>query len=102
MKILFIFLIACGAALGADLLLGKWKEDENKRQNLSKFLKARGKFLGRHFGCRPLDPTLDIWSNFVKKKEKALNVHFSFHLLCCISSNVARVPKGSPRFPKVL
>ena len=20
--------------------------------------------LGRHFGCRPLDPTLDIWSNF--------------------------------------
>ena len=43
MKILFIFLIACGAALGADLLLGKWKEDENKRQNLSKFLKARGK-----------------------------------------------------------
>ena len=68
MKILFIFLIACGAALGADLLLGKWKEDENKRQNLSKFLKARGKFLGRHFGCRPLDPTLDIWSNFVKKK----------------------------------
>ena len=44
MKILFIFLIACGAALGADLLLGKWKEDENKRQNLSNFLKARGKF----------------------------------------------------------
>ena len=24
-------------------------------------------FLGRHFGCRPLDPTLDIWSNFNKK-----------------------------------
>ena len=31
------------------------------------------KFLGRHFGCRPLDPTLDIWSNFV---------HFS-HLTFC-------------------
>ena len=43
MKILFVFLIACGAALGADLLLGKWKEDGTKRQNLSKFLKARGK-----------------------------------------------------------
>ena len=27
-------------------------------------------FLGRHFGCRPLDPILDIWSNFVKKKKK--------------------------------
>ena len=26
-------------------------------------------FLGRHFGCRPLDPTLDIWSNFVKKRK---------------------------------
>ena len=26
--------------------------------------------LGRHFGCRPLDPTLDICSNFVKKKRK--------------------------------
>ena len=26
--------------------------------------------LGRHFGCRPLDPTLDIWSNFVKKKKE--------------------------------
>ena len=24
-------------------------------------------FLGRHFGCRPLDPTRDILSNFVKK-----------------------------------
>ena len=44
MKILFVFLIAAGAALGADLLLGKWKEDGNKRKNLSKFLKARGKF----------------------------------------------------------
>ena len=35
-------------------------------------------FLGRHFGCRPLDPTLDIWSNFVKKeKEKK---HFTSFL----------------------
>ena len=27
-------------------------------------------FLGLHLGWRPLDPTLDIWSNFVKKEEK--------------------------------
>ena len=26
-------------------------------------------FLGRHLGCRPLYPTLDIWSNFVKEKK---------------------------------
>ena len=26
--------------------------------------------LGRHFGCRPQDPTLDISPNFVKKKRK--------------------------------
>ena len=32
----------------------------------------RLKLLGRHFGCRPLDPTLDIWSNFVKKKAFSL------------------------------
>ena len=27
-------------------------------------------FLGRHFGCRPQDPTLDVWSNFVKKRKE--------------------------------
>ena len=32
--------------------------------------------LGRHFGCRPLDPTLDIWSNFVKRK-KEKRKHFT-------------------------
>ena len=42
-----------------------------------------GRFLGRHFGCRPLDPTLDIWSNFVK--------HFTS--LQCL--------KGSQGFPRV-
>ena len=31
--------------------------------------------LDRHHAWRSLDPTLDIWSNFVKK-EKALNVFF--------------------------
>ena len=42
-----------------------------------------------------------------REKEKSILIAvlsfapFSFHLLCCISSNVARVPQGSPRFPKV-
>ena len=27
-------------------------------------------FLGRHHICRPLDPTLDIWSNFLEKRKK--------------------------------
>ena len=31
-------------------------------------------FLDRHHAWWSLDPTLDIWSNFVKKE--ALNVHF--------------------------
>ena len=47
-------------------------------------------FLGRHFGCRPLDPTLDIWSNFVKKRKKKKK-HFTS--LQCL--------KGSQGFPKV-
>ena len=25
-------------------------------------------FLGQHLECRPLDPTLVIWTNFVKEK----------------------------------
>ena len=29
-------------------------------------------FLGRHLGCRPQDPTLDISPNFVKKKAFSL------------------------------
>ena len=39
-----------------------------------------------------------------RKKESILpplSRFCSFHLLCCISSNVPRVPKGSPRFPKI-
>ena len=36
-----------------------------------------------------------------KKRKKALNVHFSFHPLCCISSNVARVPKSYQGLPQV-
>ena len=37
--------------------------------------------LGRHFGCRPLDPTLDIWSNFVKKKAFYLLFFFCYFFL---------------------
>ena len=29
--------------------------------------------LDRHHAWQSLDPTLDIWSDFVKKKKKALN-----------------------------
>ena len=53
--------------------------------------------LGRHFGCRPLDPTLDIWSNFVKKEKKKrkhfTSLQFENHK-CCVSGNVTRVSKG--------
>ena len=44
---------------------------------------------------------------FCEKKRKAFCLlfssfpSFSFHLLCCISSNVARVPEGHRRSPKV-
>ena len=40
-------------------------------------------FLGRHFGCRPLDPTLDIWSKISHLPKSILP-----------PCNVARVPKG--------
>ena len=73
---------------------------KRRKKHLKYFFSLPFFFLDRHPVWRSLDPTLDIWSNFVKEK-KALNVLFSFHLLCCISSNVARVPKGSQRFPKV-
>ena len=57
------------------------------------FFKKSLSFLGRHFGCRPLDPTLDIWSNFVK--------HFT-SLQCCKSSQgLPRVTKGYQKLPKV-
>ena len=51
--------------------------------------------LGWHFGCRPLDPTLDIWSNFVKRKKEKFENH-----KCCISGNIARVPKRFQRLFK--
>ena len=52
--------------------------DNKSVLTLNKKLKVNWKFqfLGRHFGCRPLDPTLDIWSNFVKKEKKAFYLLF--------------------------
>ena len=35
--------------------------------------------LGQHTWCRPLDPSLDIWSDFVKRKRKATCLLFFFH-----------------------
>jgi len=69
--------------------------------------RSNSSMLDRHHAWRSLDPTLGISSPFVKKRKKSILIAvlsfspFSFHLLCCISSNVARVPQGSPRFPKV-
>ena len=37
-----LFLSIAGAAFANDLLVGKWKEDDTKRQNMDEFLKARG------------------------------------------------------------
>ena len=45
--------------------------------------------LDRHHAWRSLDPTLDIWSNFVKKKRKEK----AFYLLA-MSQGFPRVPKG--------
>ena len=73
--------------------------DNKSVLTLNKKLKVNWKFqfLGRHFGCRPLDPTLDIWSKFVKK-EKEKRKHFTSlqfeNHKCCISGNVTRVSKG--------
>ena len=55
-------------------------------------------FLGRHFGCRPLDPTRDIWSNFVKKKKEKRKK--AFYLLA-MSQEFPRVTKGYQRLPMV-
>ena len=72
-------------------------------------------FLDRHDAWRSLDPTLDIWSNFAKRK------HFTSSFFCILlkqnhglpwvtmcSQGFPRVPQGfpkvsqgSPRFPKV-
>ena len=64
-------------------------------------------FLDRHHAWQSLDPTLDIWSNFMKKK-KALTYYFSFvsflkkmqlFLKRCnfLSSQVIHL--GYPRYP---
>ena len=46
--------------------------------------------LGRHFGCRPLDPTLDIWSDNVKKKKKKKSILPPF-----LKQGFPRVTKGT-------
>ena len=53
--------------------------------------------LGRHFGCRPLDPTLDIWSNFVKKKKRKIILPPLF-LLLLFSKKDATVYKSASFF----
>ena len=61
------------------------------------------KFLDRHHAWRSLDPTLDIWSNFVKIKsiKRPLFPFTSFVALVAMSQGFPKVPQGSPRFPKV-
>ena len=40
---------------------------EELKSNILAIWRLLEHFLGRHFGCRPLDPTLDIWSNLIEK-----------------------------------
>ena len=39
------------------------------------------RFLCRHHVWRSLDPTLHIWSNFVKKKENGFNSRYAFFFI---------------------
>ena len=72
-------------------------------------MKNKKKVLGRHFGCRPLDPTLDIWSNFVKKrkrkKKKSIlppyNLKITNVALVTMSQGFPRVTKSYHRLPQV-
>ena len=57
-------------------------------------------FLGRHFGCRPLDPTLDIWSNFVKKKKRKKKSILPPYNLKITNVALVAMPQGFPRVPK--
>ena len=57
---------------------GDWEEIKNDKKETTPItvlgcpnaVNIEVSFLGQHFGCRPLDPTLHIWSNFVKKEKK--------------------------------
>jgi len=43
MKLCLAFILILGVVIGSeDQLVGKWKEDSTKRENLDEFLKARG------------------------------------------------------------
>ena len=57
-------------------------------------------FLGRHFRCQPLDPTLDIWSNFVKKKEKHFTSFFKANNLKIKKVALVAMLQGFPRVTK--
>ena len=57
--------------------------------------------LGRHFGCRPLDPTLDIWSNFMKREKKHFTSFFENQNCCKGFQGLPRVTKGYQGLPKV-
>ena len=67
-----------------SILFSQWAKTWRKIPFWQKHLSQKAKinvffcFLGRHFGCRPLDPTLDIWSNFVKKEKKHFTSFVSF------------------------
>ena len=45
---------------------------DNQIRNEINVMKENKMFLDRHLGWRSLDPTLDISSHFVKKKEKSI------------------------------
>ena len=57
-------------------------------------------FLDRHHAWQSLDPTLDIWSNFVKRKEKKRKKK-AFYLFFLLHPFKAKlwVTMGSQRFP---
>ena len=44
-----------------------------KIQHIAYYFFCTYYLVSQHHVCRPLDPTLDIWSNFMKKLQKDLN-----------------------------
>ena len=85
MKIGYIlFLSIASAAFANDLLVGKWKEDDSKRQNMDEFLKARG-------GWWLMANDLLIWPSM----ERAVLIIF---VLAGVSSILLVIAKALPRF----
>ena len=61
-------------------------------------------FLDRHHAWRSLDPTLDIWSNFVKKEKSIKCLFFPFTssvALVAMSQGFPKVTTGYQRLPHV-